>query len=285
MGAFSLIVVINLLNRLKMKVFGSLLCYYIGNTLFCLTYIIFKLVTPLCHFALKPSKSANYSKKHGPLDDVCGTLSMEEYQIFMFLAVVVCMKTRKAASWQDFAGTCFLFTKVANAGLFYFQNGTACALYALATLAVFFLFPEPVYKGPESVTYFTAQTLEQALDTARSKKTVWLIEFYSNSSQPCIKMSPHFSEVSNSYELKNLQFGKIDVYRYPKVAEKYNINNGLLRNDLPTMILFENGDPITRRPAKTAKNTILSVLPSTKSIVSNFDLNNLYAQCKKDLSK
>ncbi|XP_075258197.1 thioredoxin-related transmembrane protein 2-like [Convolutriloba macropyga] len=266
-----------------MKLFGSLLSYYVGNTLFCTLYIVIKLVTPLCQVALKPHASA--PKNPGPLDNVCGTLSMEEYQIFMFLGVVICVKTRKAASWQDFASTCFLFTKVANAGLFYFQNGYACVFYMVATLAMFFLFPEPVYKGPENITYFTSQTMEEALENAKNKKTSWLIEFYANSSQPCIKMSPHFSEVSHSYSLKNLNFGKIDVYRYPNVAEKYNISNGLLRSDLPTMIFFQNGEPLARRPAKTSKGTILNVLPSTKSIVSNFDLNNVYAQCKKALSK
>ena len=271
-----------LFSDFKMKLYGSLTSFYIGNTIFCMAYIFIKLFTPLCRVALKSEDGpVGTPKSPGPLDDVCGALSMQEYQIFMFLGIVICVKTRKVGSWQDFASTCFLFTKVANAGLFYFQNGVACCVYMIATVLVFFVFPEPVYKGPENITYFTAQTFDEALKLAKSKKISWLIEFYSNSSQPCLKMSPYFSEVSNSYSLKNLKFGKIDVYRFPQIAERFQINNGLLRNDLPTMIFFENGEPITRRPAKTLKGTALIVLPSTKSIVTNFDLNNVYQNCKK----
>lgn len=55
------------------------------------------------------------------------------------------------------------------------------------------------------------------------------------------------------YNTKYLKFGKIDVSRYPDVAQKFNINDSALSRQLPTVIMFKNGEETFRRPIFDSK--------------------------------
>ena len=58
------------------------------------------------------------------------------------------------------------------------------------------------------------------------------------------------------YSLANLKFGKIDVGRFPEVAAKYYINDTSFSRQLPTVILFKNGEEFCRRPSVNSKGKI-----------------------------
>lgn len=49
--------------------------------------------------------------------------------------------------------------------------------------------------------------------------------------------------------MDNFKFGKIDVGRYPELAKKYYIDDSSLSRQLPTVIVFKNGEEADRRPA------------------------------------
>jgi hypothetical protein len=78
-----------------------------------------------------------------------------------------------------------------------------------------------------------------------------------------------------------LILGKIDVGRYPDVGTKYHINTTALTRQLPTLILFENGEESGRVPA-IVSGKVQKFVFNEADIVNTFDLNNLYNECKKD---
>ena len=75
--------------------------------------------------------------------------------------------------------------------------------------------------------------------------------------------------------------GKIDVGRYPEVAESFIINTSPLTRQLPTLILFEQGKETGRVPA-IISGKIVKFVFKEEDIVNVFDLNNLYIKCKED---
>ncbi|KAI8425336.1 hypothetical protein MSG28_007105 [Choristoneura fumiferana] len=67
-------------------------------------------------------------------------------------------------------------------------------------------------QGPELITYFRGpQTLDEEL--ARHKQTTWLVCLYAAWHPACVNFAPVFAELSASYSLDNLKFGKLDVGR------------------------------------------------------------------------
>ena len=108
------------------------------------------------------------------------------------------------------------------------------------------LLPEPTYSGPENVSYFRGEDLEEAI--AADKRVTWLVELFTMWSPPCIDFAPVFAELSNKYGLDNLKFAKVDLARSQKIVDKYKINTSAISKQLPTLILFENGKETIMRP-------------------------------------
>jgi thiol-disulfide isomerase/thioredoxin len=125
------------------------------------------------------------------------------------------------------------------------------------------LFPKPKYKGPENVTYFLGDEFEKEL--TKDKKVRWLIEFYATWNPDCNEFAGVFGELSAKYANKNLKFGKIDVARSPKIADKYNIIASVTSRTLPTLILFRDGREFMRRPLIDTRER---VVPFSFSFVS-----------------
>lgn len=50
-----------------------------------------------------------------------------------------------------------------------------------------------------------------------------------------------------------MKFGKIDISRYPDAAKKFYINDSALSLQLPTVIMFQNGEETFRRPLLDSK--------------------------------
>jgi len=90
-----------------------------------------------------------------------------------------------------------------------------------------------------------------------------------------------FSQLSARYSLPNLKFGKIDVGRYPDVAQKYHISTTSLTRQLPTVILFQEAKETGRVPA-IISGKVQKFMFKEEEVVNVFDLNNIYSECKKD---
>ncbi|CAL1547698.1 unnamed protein product [Lymnaea stagnalis] len=209
------------------------------------------------------------------------TLDMREWEWLTFLACVIVLKNRKQASIVEYMSNACLFAKALSVICFFNYSPAYGILYVLLCLAHVMFLPKPVYQGPESIVYFRGPNLCDEI--ARDKRVTWLITFYVAWSPKCVNLAPVFSEISNEYNLENLKFGKIDISRYPNIAEKYEINTGALSRQLPTIILFQEGKETERRPIPT-KHVTLKFDFTKPNIIKEFKLNEIYAQCKKSLA-
>merc|ERR1712027_213444 len=224
--------------------------YYIVNIVLCLSFIVLKTVRPLCD-TLFPVK-----------EDSC-ELDMRENEVLFFLLIVVMMRSRKTGSTGTAAS--------------YLSSGF---VYLLLFTLQAILLPEPTYKGPEKITYFRSNGLKEELEQ-RASGVTWIVAFYAAWSPASINFAPVFSKISSAYNLPNLKFGKIDVGRYPDVGEEHLINTSALTRQLPSVIMFQDGKETGRVPAIIG-GKVQKFLFKEEEIINTFDLNNMYAECRKD---
>uniref|UniRef100_A0A0B6ZLZ9 Thioredoxin domain-containing protein n=1 Tax=Arion vulgaris TaxID=1028688 RepID=A0A0B6ZLZ9_9EUPU len=208
-------------------------------------------------------------------------LEMREWEWLTFMACVVVLKNRKTPTVSEYVSTACLFVKTLSVICFFNYNPAYGILYILLCIGHVLFFPKPVYQGPESILYFRGPNLCEELE--RNKRVTWLITFYAAWSPKCVNFAPVFSELSHDYTLENLKFGKMDISKYPIVADKYKINIGPLSRQLPTIILFQDGKEIERRPVPT-KHVTLKFDFTKVNVIKEFQLNEVYNQCKKALS-
>jgi thioredoxin len=66
-----------------------------------------------------------------------------------------------------------------------------------------------------------------------------LVDFYATWCGPCQMMAPILEQVG-MYLRNQIQIVKIDTDKYPNLASQYQIQA------LPTLVLFKNGQPVTK---------------------------------------
>lgn len=144
------------------------------------------------------------------------------------------------------------------------------------------ILPQPTYSGPDKVIYFGGiKDLEEEL--SRDTKVTWLITFYAVWNPTCASFAPIFAKISSDYHLDNFKFGKIDVGRYPEAAKKFHIDDSSFSKQLPTIILFQEGKEVMRRPIPDTKGKYVKFLFSDENVRRVFGLNICYEQCKNKL--
>ncbi|XP_060579991.1 thioredoxin-related transmembrane protein 2-B-like [Ruditapes philippinarum] len=66
---------------------------------------------------------------------------------------------------------------------------------------------------------------------------------------------------------------------------QYRVNTSSFSKQLPTLILFQDGKEKMRRPAMSGKGTVVKYVFTKQNIINDFELNEVYSQCKKVLPK
>lgn len=80
-----------------------------------------------------------------------------------------------------------------------------------------------------------------------TKEGLVLVDFYAMWCGPCKMIAPILEELSN--EVDNT-IVKVDVDRHPEISQQYNIMS------IPTLVLFKNGQEVTRRSGFQTKDML-----------------------------
>ena len=87
---------------------------------------------------------------------------------------------------------------------------------------------------------------EFSTETAKGKV---LVVFFATWCGPCKMLAPVLEKIANEHE--DLTVLKIDVDEVPDVASKYDIRS------IPTLILFENGQPVDMKLGYMPEDSVL----------------------------
>ncbi|XP_045903912.1 thioredoxin-related transmembrane protein 2-B [Micropterus dolomieu] len=202
-----------------------------------------------------------------------------EVEILMFLSAIVMMKNRRAITVEQHVGNIILFSKVANVILFFRLDIRMGLLYL--TLCIVFLMTckPPLYMGPEYIKYFSDKTIDDELD--RDSRVTWIVEYFANWSPECQSFASVYADLSLKYNCAGLKFGKVDIGRYGEVSKKYKVSASPLSKQLPSLVLFQGGKEVMRRPQVDKKGRAVSWTFTEENIIREFNLNELYQKSKK----
>ncbi|XP_028037506.1 thioredoxin-related transmembrane protein 2 homolog [Bombyx mandarina] len=244
--------------------------YYWVNILLSLSYVLCKRTSIICNYIFPESDCE---------------LDSRETEILFFLIIVIMLRTRKAGSvtMVNYLSSSFVYTKIANLILWFYADIRYGLPYAAAIILLALLLPEPTYTGPEHVTYFRGpESLEDELK--RNKHATWVVCLYAAWHPACVNFAPVFAELSSSYSLDNLRFGKLDVGRYPGSGLQYKVQDGPTSRQLPTVMVMSEGREKMRRPQPDSTGKLQKFLFSMDNMKAAFDLDGLYAECKEKLA-
>uniref|UniRef100_A0A8B9LR07 Thioredoxin domain-containing protein n=1 Tax=Astyanax mexicanus TaxID=7994 RepID=A0A8B9LR07_ASTMX len=194
-------------------------------------------------------------------------------------AVILQQLTLANITVEQHVGNIILFCKVANVILFFRLDIRMGLLYL--TLCIVFLMTckPPLYMGPEYIKYFSDKTIDEELE--RDSRVTWIVEFFANWSPECQSFASVYADLSLKYNCAGLKFGKVDIGRYSEVSKKYKVSTSPLSKQLPSLVLFQGGKEVMRRPQVDKKGRAVSWSFTEENIIREFNLNELYQKSKK----
>lgn len=83
---------------------------------------------------------------------------------------------------------------------------------------------------------------------------VSLVDFFAPWCGPCKAMSPIIEELAKEYP--NVRIGKLDVDENPETSSKFGIKS------IPTIILFKDGEVVSRKVGMSSKDQLKSIIES-----------------------
>uniref|UniRef100_A0A8C8C0P2 Thioredoxin domain-containing protein n=1 Tax=Oncorhynchus tshawytscha TaxID=74940 RepID=A0A8C8C0P2_ONCTS len=189
------------------------------------------------------------------------------------------LKNIEILTVEQHVGNIILFSKVANVILFFRLDIRMGLLYL--TLCIVFLMTckPPLYMGPEYIKYFSDKTIDDELE--RDNRVTWIVEFFANWSPECQSFAAVYADLSLKYNCAGLKFGKVDIGRYGDVSKKYKVSTSPLSKQLPSLVLFQGGKEVMRRPQVDKKCRAVSWSFTEENIIREFNLNELYQKSKK----
>ncbi|KAG1956421.1 thioredoxin-related transmembrane protein 2-B [Pimephales promelas] len=202
-----------------------------------------------------------------------------EVEILMFLSAIVMMKNRRAITVEQHVGNIILFSKVANVILFFRLDIRLGLLYLTLCIVFLMICKPPLYMGPEYIKYFNDKTIDEELE--KDHRVTWIVEFFANWSPECQSFASVYADLSLKYNCAGLKFGKVDIGRYSEVSKKYRVSTSPLSKQLPSLVLFQGGKEVMRRPQVDKKGRAVSWTFTEENIIREFNLNELYQKFKK----
>lgn len=242
--------------------------YYLLSALLSASFLLIRKVPPVCTALPTQREDGN------PCD-----FDWREVEILMFLSAIVMMKNRRSITIEQHIGNIFMFSKVANTILFFRLDIRMGLLYVTLCLVFLMTCKPPLYLGPEHIKYFSDKTIEEEIQSDR--RVTWIVEYFANWSSECQSFAPIYAELSLKYNCAGLKFGKVDIGRYPDVSTRYNVSPSPLSKQLPTIILFQGGKEVLRRPQVDKKGRAVSWSFTQENVIREFNLNELYQKAKK----
>ncbi|XP_055060863.1 thioredoxin-related transmembrane protein 2-B [Misgurnus anguillicaudatus] len=242
--------------------------YYVASLFMCLAFLAIRKTPGICEHLSTQREDGNSCD-----------FDWREVEILMFLSAIVMMKNRRAITVEQHVGNIILFSKVANVILFFRLDIRLGLLYL--TLCIVFLMTckPPLYMGPEYIKYFSDKTIDEELE--KDHRVTWLVEFFANWSPECQSFASVFADLSLKYNCAGLKFGKVDIGRYSEVSKKYRVSTSPLSKQLPSLVVFQGGKEIMRRPQVDKKGRAVSWTFTEENIIREFNLNELYQKSKK----
>ena len=88
-------------------------------------------------------------------------------------------------------------------------------------------------------------------EVLRSEQPV-LVDFWASWCGPCMALAPTIDEIAG--EQSSVKVGKVNVDDEPELARQYRIMS------IPTLMLFQNGEPVRREVGGKSKSELLEMM-------------------------
>jgi thiol-disulfide isomerase/thioredoxin len=148
-------------------------------------------------------------------------------------------------------------------------------------IMLFLALRRPSYGGPEAVSHLNPRSFSSVVQSGHhiagkgtrkgAKAPSWVVFFHATWHGGCTDLSPVFAGLSLRYASSSLKFAKVDV-RWQELADEFGIDTSGASKQLPTIIVFEDGEEVSRLPPVKPNGEVMRTTLTGEAIERVFDL-------------
>jgi thiol-disulfide isomerase/thioredoxin len=209
----------------------------------------------------------------------------QEQETALMVFFTYLLKLRSHATIDESVQKLFMLLKLATV-LFAFLSGeksTGITLGAMYSVMFMGLQP-PRFKGASNIEHLNPVAMKNRVRSPESKaegRRVWIVAFWADWCETCNFLEAMLASLSMKYSSEpgmrkredGLSFGKVDVVKYPELAEEFRIDTSGTSWQLPTLILFYKGVEVRRLPPFKSDGTVVKTKMDVKGVVKYFELD------------
>ncbi|GMI16284.1 hypothetical protein TrLO_g11942 [Triparma laevis f. longispina] len=247
-------------------------------TRFLSLYYFTNFLVPLLYFVLIYPKY----RTDGNLQAIgfSTVLNKEEEWIAMMVGTYL-IKFRRHATIDESVQKFFMHLKVLSLALT-FDCNRQMAYYLIGLYSVMFVTVQPgKFQGAQRIEHLNPVSLKSRVrkpEGAADKSAVWIVAFWADWCETCTFLEAMLASLSIKYSKAGLEFGKVDVVKYPELAEEFRIDTSGTSWQLPTIILFYKGVEVKRLPPFKSDGTVVKTKMDEKGVTKFFELDKDVAE-------
>jgi thiol-disulfide isomerase/thioredoxin len=223
------------MDGLKAKATHLLQKYYIFNALASISWLYLRDVVPGAELVCVPGSGAYL-------------FETKEREVYMLVGLALLGKLRRANSLHEGCTKLFWYGKLAvGMCLLHCEFIPVFALACAAGALLHVLVPPPLFFGSENVVDLDDATFPSfALN--KEDGTLKLVQLTCSWHDGAEALIPLFCGLAADYAGPKRVFASVDVARHPDIATRFNVDLGVRSQQLPTYLLFRNGELQRRLP-------------------------------------
>mmetsp|Transcript_17256 Transcript_17256/g.35548 ORF Transcript_17256/g.35548 Transcript_17256/m.35548 type:complete len:265 (-) Transcript_17256:63-857(-) len=205
-----------------------------------------------------------------------GVLTQEEEWVMMIVGSYL-LKFRNHSTIDESVQKAFMHLKMLTLALCFQCNRTLGIYLSVGYAIAYVSIQPPRFTGASQIEYLNPVSMKSRVRTPKSKedqKTVWLVAFWADWCEKCQFLDAMIASLSLKYSKDGLSFGKVDVVKYPELAEEFRIDTSGYSWQLPTLILFYKGVEVKRLPPFKSDGTVVKTSRmDEKGVAKVFELD------------
>lgn len=170
-----------------------------------------------------------------------------EAQIYICVGLMLFSRALSAPTLDAYLSSAFMFARVGVLVCLWYMDMRLAGVFAALWTVLYAVCPQPRHRLPESVATLNNVTYEQRI-AKNTHKTIHVLWCHATWSARCSQLAPVLVSLAKSYDHPRLRFARLDMSKYPAVAEKLGVSVSAASKQLPTIICFKMGKEVARIP-------------------------------------
>lgn len=170
-----------------------------------------------------------------------------ETQIYICVALMLFSRSLSAPTLDAYLSSAFMFTRVGVLLCLWYMEIRLLGVFAALWTLLYAICPQPRYRLPDSVVTLNNVSYNERI--AKNKhKTIYVLWCHATWSARCSQLAPVLATLAKSYKHPRVRFARLDIAKFPTVAEGLGVSVSAASKQLPTVVCFKMGKEVARIP-------------------------------------